>query len=68
MLKLRLLLVALSACALWLGVTSAAHAVRYSNAGMISINDATNASPAWCIHASAPDARSSALSPNPGGL
>jgi hypothetical protein len=45
MLKLRLLVVALSACALWLGVASAAHAVRYSNAGTISINDATNASP-----------------------
>lgn len=45
MLKLRLLLAAISACALWLGVTSAAHAVRYSDAGTISINDATNASP-----------------------
>ena len=45
MLKLRLLLAAISACALWLGVASAAHAVRYSDAGTISINDATNASP-----------------------
>ena len=40
MLKLRLLLAAISACALWLGVASAAHAVRYSDAGTISINDA----------------------------
>jgi hypothetical protein len=45
MLKLRLLLAAISACALWLGVASAAHAVRYSDAGTISINDATSASP-----------------------
>jgi hypothetical protein len=45
MLKPRLLLAAISACALWLGVASAAHAVRYSDAGTISINDATNPSP-----------------------
>jgi hypothetical protein len=45
MLKVRLLLAAISACALWLGVASAAHAVTYSDAGTISINDATNASP-----------------------
>jgi hypothetical protein len=43
--RLRLLLAALSACALWFGVASAAHAVTYSNAGTISINDATDASP-----------------------
>jgi hypothetical protein len=42
---LRLLLAALSACALWFGVASAAHAVTYSNAGTIAINDATDASP-----------------------
>jgi hypothetical protein len=43
--RLLLLLAALSACALWFGVASAAHAATYSNAGTISINDATNASP-----------------------
>jgi hypothetical protein len=43
--RLRLLLAALSACALWFGVASAAHAVTYSNAGTISINDATDAPP-----------------------
>lgn len=45
MLGLRLLLAALSACALWLGVASAAHAVSYSNPGAITINDAKAGSP-----------------------